>query len=160
RTWQVLVGRGHAPEHACLYCSEIGVLISGDQILPRISPIVGVWPQQPDDDPLSEFLASLDRLKLLPADTLVLPSHGLPFKGLHARADDLKRHHDERLGLLRRADGPATVLELSRVLFKRELDAQQMGFAAGETLSHANHLVALGEWRRELRADGVWLFGR
>lgn len=160
RIWQVVVGRGHAPEHACLYCQEAGVLISGDQILPRISPIVGVWPQQPDDDPLGDFLASLGKLKQLPADTLVLPSHGLPFRGLHARAADLERHHAERLELLRGAGGPATVLELCRILFKRELDPQQMGFAAGETLSHANHLVARGEWRRSLRDDGVWLFGR
>lgn len=163
RDWRVVVGRGHAPEHACLWCEELGVLISGDQILPRISPIVGVWPQQPDDDPLGDFLASLETLKQLPADTLVLPSHGLPFRGLHARADDLLRHHAQRLDLLRAAVsntlGPATALELSRTLFRRELDPQQMGFAVGETLSHANHLVALGEWARTVRDDGVWLFG-
>lgn len=159
RTWRVIIGRGHAPEHACLWCEELGVLISGDQILPRISPIVGVWPQQPDDAPLGEFLASLENLKVLPADTLVLPSHGLPFRGLHERADELLRHHAERLDRLRAAPGPATALELSRALFRRELDSQQMGFAVGETLSHANHLVARGEWRRETRDDGVWLFG-
>lgn len=159
REWQVVVGRGHAPEHACLWCAEANVLISGDQILPRISPIVGVWPQQPDDDPLGDFLASLETLKTLPADALVLPSHGLPFRGLHARADDLIHHHAQRLDQLRAAAGPATALELSRTLFRRELDPQQMGFAVGETLSHANHLVALGEWQRHSRADGVWLFG-
>ncbi|MCR6630779.1 MAG: MBL fold metallo-hydrolase [Magnetospirillum sp.] len=159
RRWRVVVGRGHAPEHACLWCEEAGVLIAGDQILPRISPIVGVWPQQPDDDPLGDFLASLDRLKVLPADTLVLPSHGLPFRGLHARADELIRHHEQRLDLLRSTAAPATALELSRTLFRRELDPQQMGFAVGETLSHVNHLVALGEWRRDIRDDGVWLFG-
>lgn len=160
RTWQVMVGRGHAPEHACLWCEELGVLIAGDQILPRISPIVGVWPQQPDDDPLGDFLASLENLKLLPADTLVLPSHGLPFRGLHARADELLHHHAQRLDRLRAAEQAATALELSRRLFTRELDPQQMGFAVGETLSHANHLVARGQWRRDTRADGVWLFGK
>jgi glyoxylase-like metal-dependent hydrolase (beta-lactamase superfamily II) len=159
RTWQVVVGSGHSPEHACLWCAEAGVLIAGDQILPRISPIVGVWPQQPDDDPLGDYLASLEKLKSLPPDTLVLPSHGLPFRGLHVRADDLLEHHAVRLDRLRGAAVPATALELSRALFRRELDAQQMGFAVGETLSHANHLVARGEWRRDTRADGVWLFG-
>ncbi|HLO75252.1 MAG TPA: MBL fold metallo-hydrolase [Magnetospirillum sp.] len=159
RDWRVVVGQGHAPEHACLWCPDAGVLISGDQILPRISPIVGVWPQQPDDDPLGDFLASLDMLKTLPADTLVLPSHGLPFRGLHLRADELLHHHAQRLDRLRAAATPATALELSRALFRRELDAQQMGFAAGETLSHANHLVELREWRRDCRDDGVWLFG-
>lgn len=157
--WQVVVGRGHAPEHACLWCAEAGVLISGDQILPRISPIVGVWPQQPDDDPLGAFLDSLEKLKTLPADALVLPSHGLPFRGLHIRADDLLAHHAQRLDRLRAAPVPATALELSRALFRRELDPQQMGFAVGETLSHANHLVVRGEWRRATRPDGVWEFG-
>lgn len=159
RLWQVIVGRGHAPEHACLWCEEAGVLISGDQILPRISPIVGVWPQQPDDDPLGDFLDSLAMLKTLPTDALVLPSHGLPFRGLHLRTDDLLDHHARRLDMLRATTTPATALELSRALFRRELDPQQIGFAVGETLSHANHLVKLGEWRRESRADGVWLFG-
>lgn len=159
RQWQVVVGRGHAPEHACLWCDEAGVLIAGDQILPRISPIVGVWPQQPDDDPLGAFLESLEKLKTLPADALVLPSHGLPFRGLHARADDLLHHHAQRLDQLRAAPLPATALELSRALFRRELDPQQMGFAVGETLSHANRLVSAGEWRRTTREDGVWLFG-
>ena len=97
RTWRVIEGGGHSPEHACLYCEEAGLLISGDQVLPRISPIVGVWPQQPESEPLSLFLDALDRLRQLPADTLVLPSHGLPFKGLHTRIDDLKAHHAERL---------------------------------------------------------------
>ncbi|MGE5516921.1 MAG: MBL fold metallo-hydrolase [Bacteroidota bacterium] len=159
RQWQVVVGRGHAPEHACLWCAEAGVLIAGDQILPRISPIVGVWPQQPDDDPLGAFLGSLEKLKTLPADALVLPSHGLPFRGLHARADDLLHHHAQRLDQLRAAPVPATALELSRALFRRELDPQQMGFAVGETLSHVNRLVSTGEWQRTTREDGVWLFG-
>jgi glyoxylase-like metal-dependent hydrolase (beta-lactamase superfamily II) len=159
RRWQVVVGRGHSPEHACLWCAEDNVLIAGDQILPRISPIVGVWPQQPDDDPLGDYLESLRRLKTLPADALVLPSHGLPFRGLHTRADALLAHHAERLDRLRAAPCPATALELSRALFRRELDAQQIGFAVGETLAHANHLVARGEWRRDARGDGVWLFG-
>ena len=89
----------------------------------------------------------------------MLPSHGLPFRGLHRRADDLLRHHAQRLDALRAAPTPATALELSRALFRRELDAQQMGFAVGETLSHANYLVGVGEWLRRTRADGVWEFG-
>jgi len=163
KRWRVVTGSGHSPEHACLFCEELGVLISGDQVLPRISPIVGVWPQQPDGDPLGDFLASLQKLKTLPADSLVLPSHGLPFGGrsegsLHARCDDLARHHEKRLGHLRAAAGePRTALHLARTLFRRELDAQQVGFAVGETLAHANYLVARGEMVREMR-DGVWAF--
>lgn len=159
RLWQVVVGSGHSPEHACLWCAEAEVLISGDQVLPRISPIVGVWPQQPDDDPLRDFLASLDILKRLPADTLVLPSHGLPFLGLHARCDDLVRHHESRLTqVLEATTTPVTALDLARVLFRREMDPSQLGFALGETLAHANCLVERGELRRMIRADGVWLY--
>lgn len=157
--WLVVEGSGHSPQHASLYCAEAGVLIAGDQILPRISPVVGVWPQQPDDNPLADFLASLEKLKELPADTLVLPSHGLPFRGLHARADELARHHRHRLHhLLEAATEPVTALMLARALFRRELDAQQLGFVIGETLAHANYLVENGSLVREQRADGVWLY--
>ncbi|MBC7908479.1 MAG: MBL fold metallo-hydrolase [Rhodospirillaceae bacterium] len=160
RLWQVVEGRGHSPQHACLWCAEAGVLISGDQVLPRISPIVGVWPQQPDDDPLRDFLTSLDTLKQLPDDALVLPSHGLPFLGLHARCDDLIRHHETRLTqLLEAATEPTTALDLAHVLFRRALDPQQLGFAMGETLAHANCLIERGLLKRDLK-DGVWLYVR
>ncbi len=159
RPWQVVTGSGHSPEHAGLWCKELGVLISGDQILPRISPVVGVWPQQPDGNPLADFLASLEKLKTLPDEMLVLPSHGLPFRGLHARCDDLARHHAKRLDILRSAVAqPRTALELTRALFRRELDASQIGFAVGETLAHANYLLARGEMVREMGADGVWRY--
>lgn len=159
REWQVVEGSGHSPQHACLYCAADGILIAGDQILPAISPLVGVWPQQPDDNPLADFLASLEKLKTLPADTLVLPSHGLPFRGLRERADELIAHHQERLERTRNgADHPATVLELTAALFRRQLDDLQLGFAVGETLAHANYLVTRGELRRTLSETGLWLF--
>lgn len=161
RAWRVLVGNGHSPEHACLVCDELNVIISGDQILPKISPVVGVWPQEPDSDPLTDFLRSLEKLRLLPPDILVLPSHKLPFRGLHARIDDLIAHHDERLDRTREGCArPATALEVLKVLFPRELDEYQTGFAMGETLAHLNHLVTRGEVRRRAREDGVWIFER
>lgn len=161
RSWRVIEGGGHSPEHACLYCEEAGLLISGDQVLPRISPIVGVWPQQPESEPLSLFLDALDRLRHLPADTLVLPSHGLPFKGLHTRIDDLKAHHAERLDrTLEACTAPATAVEVLKVLFKRPLDAHQLGFATGETLAHLHHLMRKGSVVRTLEADGVWRYRR
>ncbi|OAN48761.1 MBL fold metallo-hydrolase [Paramagnetospirillum marisnigri] len=159
RSWRVIEGGGHSPEHACLYCAEAGVLISGDQILPRISPIVGVWPQQPEAEPLSLFLDALTRLRELPADTLVLPSHGLPFRGLHQRVDELIAHHHERLErTLTACAEPATALQVLRVLFKRELDAHQMGFATGETLAHLHYLMKTGQVARDAGTDGVWRF--
>jgi len=160
RDWHIFVGRGHAPEHACLYCAELNVLISGDQILPRISPVVGVWPQEPDSDPLSLFLDSLKRLKeAFPADCLVLPSHKLPFRGLHERADELLAHHADRLAkALEACAEPVTALQALRHLFPRPLDAHQTGFAMGETVAHLNHLVKDGRLERRTNPDGVWLY--
>ena len=159
RSWRMIEGGGHSPEHACLYCAEAGLLISGDQVLPRISPIVGVWPQQPESEPLSLFLDALTRLRDLPADTLVLPSHGLPFRGLHTRIDELLAHHEERLErTLTACAHPVTALEVLKVLFKRELDAHQMGFATAETLAHLHHLMKKGTVTRALGGDGVWRY--
>lgn len=161
RTWKMVEGGGHSPEHACLWCPELNLLISGDQVLPKISPIVGVWPQEPDADPLSDFLAALERLKSLPAETLVLPSHKLPFTGLHSRLDSLIHHHDDRLAAtLTGCERPATALEVMKVLFPRVLDPHQTGFATGETLAHLNHMMAKGRILREDRGDGVWLYRR
>ena len=140
RRFRVLVGRGHAPDMLMLHDPTDGILIAADQVLPTISPNVSIMPLSPDPDPLASFLASLDALRELPADTLVLPSHGLPFRGLHARLDALAAHHVERLAALAAATSePVTAFELFPVLFRRELDAQQLSFALGETLAHLAH---------------------
>lgn len=160
RTWRVIVGTGHAPEHACLYSEEDRLLISGDQILPKISPNVSVYPSEPHADPLSAFLGSFARFMDLPADTLVLPSHGLPFRGLQQRIEDLLLHHDDRLAETEAACAqPTTAVELVKVLFRRELDAHQMFFAVGETLAHLHHLIMLERVESELR-DGVVIYRR
>lgn len=159
--WQVLVGTGHAPEHACLFCAELGVLISGDQILPRITPNVSLFAGEPDADPLGQFLASLDRFAPLPARTLVLPSHGLPFHGLHRRADDIRRHHEDRLDqLLAACDGAKCGADMVPVLFRRKLDAHQVMFAMGESLSHLARLEARGSLYRKTDADGIVRYRR
>jgi glyoxylase-like metal-dependent hydrolase (beta-lactamase superfamily II) len=159
RAWQVITGYGHAPEHAALYCGEIGVLISGDMVLPKISTNVSVWPEQPDADPLALFLASLDRYAQLPADTLILPSHGLPFRGLQARALALHEHHDARLAEVMAACArPVTAAEIVPVLFRRALDTHQMAFAMGESIAHLNHLLRRGKLRRETGADAIFRF--
>ncbi len=142
RAWRVIVGHGHAPEHASLYCAELGVLISGDMLLPRISTNISVFAGVPDADSLGWFLASLDRLRELPEDTLVLPSHGLPFRGLHFRVDQLHAHHADRCADLRLACAePKTAAELIPVLFPREItDPHQTMFAMGEAIAHLNYL--------------------
>ena len=97
--WACHAGHGHAPEHISLHCRALRVLISGDMVLPRISTNVSVIDIEPESNPLQLYLDSLRRLKAaLAADTLVLPSHGRPFAGLHTRIDQLVAHHDERLG--------------------------------------------------------------
>jgi glyoxylase-like metal-dependent hydrolase (beta-lactamase superfamily II) len=162
RRWRVIVGRGHAPEHACLYCADLGVVISGDQVLPKISPNVGVWPTEPEADPLALYMSSLEKLRAaVPGDVLVLPSHNLPFRGFDIRIEQLLLHHEQRLDLLEEACArPHTAAELVPVLFKRELDAHQLGFAIGETLAHLQRLRYAGRIRRETRPDGVWVYER
>jgi glyoxylase-like metal-dependent hydrolase (beta-lactamase superfamily II) len=150
RRWEVIVGLGHAPEQACLHCPELGVLIAGDQILPRITPNIGVWATEPLADPLSDYLASLERFRPVPQPTLVLPSHGFPFTGLHTRIDQLAAHHVERLDTLATAldRQGKTAVELLPALFPRALDSFQIGFALGETLAHLHCLASRGRARR------------
>ncbi|MEM7043499.1 MAG: MBL fold metallo-hydrolase [Pseudomonadota bacterium] len=159
--WRVLIGRGHAPEMMCLYQAERGVLIAADQVLQKISPNISVWPGEPDADPLSDYLESLQPFRDLPDSTLVLPSHGQPFVGLHARVDQLIHHHDDRLARALDAAGSGrTAVEIMPALFDRELDAHQLGFALGEALAHLNHLIAKGLMLRDTNADGVAVYSR
>lgn len=146
RRWEVMIGLGHAPEHACLYSAEAGVLIAGDQILPKITPNIGVWFTEPEANPLEDYLASLAPFRRLPADTLVLPSHNLPFTGLHRRLDELAAHHEVRFGRLAAAlDGAGkTAMELLPTLFPRPLDDFQIGLALGETIAHLHCMVGRG----------------
>lgn len=158
--WQALVGHGHAPEHISLHSAQAGVLISGDMVLPRISTNVSVIDLEPEADPLPLYLASLERLRALPADTLVLPSHGRPFTGLHERIDQLVAHHDERLGeaWAACADRPCSAADLLPVLFRRPLDLHQTTFAMGEAIAHLHALQSAGRVRPVAGSDGVLRF--
>ena len=160
--WTVIPGYGHSPEHAALHAAKRGVLISGDMLLPRISTNVSVWPADPDGDPLGRFLASLSPFERLPADTLVLPSHGLPFRGGAARVAELRAHHVARLGeledALRRSERPMSAGELVPVLFRRALDLQQRFFATGEAIAHLNHLWHAGRAQRHAGDGGALRF--
>jgi glyoxylase-like metal-dependent hydrolase (beta-lactamase superfamily II) len=157
--WRVMIGYGHAPEHACLYSRELGVLISGDQVLPRISTNVSVWPTEPEGNPLGLYLSSLDQFEQLPAATLVLPSHNLVFRGLHGRVQALRAHHRERLEeLLAACRQPRTAADMLPVLFRRKLDLSGTFFAMGESIAHLNHLWHRGRLSRSRGADGVYRF--
>ncbi len=159
--WRVIMGFGHAAEHASLYCDTLNVLIAGDMLLPRISTNVGVNPVNPDDDPLQWFLDAIAAYRDLPTDTLVLPSHGRPFRGIHERVDQLHAHHAERCALLINAcSTPKHAAGLIPVLFERDIaDAHQVMFAMGEAIAHLNHLMHTRRLRRlQDAADGVIRF--
>ena len=162
RKWRMIVGRGHSPEHACLYCDDADVLISGDQVLPKISPNVSVWPQEPEGRPLGMFIDTMAHLRAeVGGDPLVLPSHNWPFRGFHARLDDLDAHHVERLDeTLDALHEPSTGVDVLYRLFKRKLDEHQTFFAIGETLAHLHHLIEDGRVARATGEDGVDVFTR
>lgn len=156
RDWRVVVGSGHSPEHACLYNEAAGVLIAGDQVLPRISPNVSLGVTEPNADPLGEWFASIAKLKTLPADLLVLPGHGDPFTGLHARLDAMDCEHRERLDSLATfLAEPARARDCFARLFSRAIGPDMLAMATGEALAHLRRLEIEGRVRRETR-DGVW----
>ncbi len=156
RDWDVIVTGGHAFAHAAFHDPVGKVLIAGDQILPEISPVVAVYEMTPASDLLGDFLGSFSAFAHVADDALVLPSHGLPYRGLHRRIEDLRHHHEERLGqtldLLR---APRTAREVAALMFPKVHDVDGIGFAVGEVLAHVNHLVRLGRLERILDAGGV-----
>ena len=158
--WRCISGFGHAPEHIALYSEALGVLISGDMVLPRISTNVSVYDMEPEGDALTQFLDSLDRYLPLPETTLVLPSHGKPFTGLHERINQLKDHHTDRLAEVMQACGerPCSAMDIIPIMFTRKLDLHQTTFAIGEAVAHLHRLWHGGELTRERGADGVYRF--
>ncbi len=157
RAWRCIAGYGHAPEHISLHCAELGVLISGDMVLPRISTNVSVIDIEPEANPLPLYLRSIEALRALPAGTLVLPSHGKPFVGLHERIGQLQAHHDARLAdvLTACAAAPQSAADLLPVLFRRPLDLHQTTFAMGESVAHLHALAEEGRLQAVPGSDGV-----
>ncbi|WP_322033896.1 MBL fold metallo-hydrolase [Paraburkholderia sp. J76] len=158
--WRVMVGRGHTPEHACLHSEQSGILISGDQVLPRISSNVSVHPLEPNADPLGEWLASIETFRAaLPDDTLVLPSHNEPFFGLHERLQRLASGVERALERLRASLAePKRAVDVFGVLFARSIDMRDpmsRTLATGEALAYLNYLVKRGEARVEIGPDGA-----
>ncbi|TCG02416.1 MBL fold metallo-hydrolase [Paraburkholderia strydomiana] len=156
--WRVVTGNGHSPEHACFYCAELKLLISGDQVLPRISSNVSVFPTEPDADPMADWLASLEKLRqIIPDDVLVLPAHNEPFRGLHARLEYLTRSQHAALDRLRDAlTQPKRAVDVFAELFSRPIgfEPDLLGMATGESIAHLNYLLQRGEAEMELGSDG------
>jgi glyoxylase-like metal-dependent hydrolase (beta-lactamase superfamily II) len=158
RRWRIIPGYGHSTEHASLADEQARVLIAGDMLLPRISTNVAVWASEPDADPVQRFLDSIAAFEALSPDTLVLPSHGLPFRGIAARVAQLRAHHADRLAELHRflanTRAPQSAHDAIPILFRRTLDIHQRFFAIGEAIAHLNHLGRTGRATREVRDDG------
>lgn len=161
RSWEVVTGHGHSPEHSCLYSADLKLLISGDQILPKISSNVSVHPVEPDANPMAEWYASLDRLQArVPDNVLVLPAHNDCFHGLHARIDQLRHGQDAALERLRVAlREPKRVVDVFEALFRRpigESDTAQLSLATGEAIACLNYLTERREALREVRDGVAW----
>ncbi|TFZ02732.1 MBL fold metallo-hydrolase [Ramlibacter henchirensis] len=159
--WEVVTGNGHSPEHACLYCAGRRLLISGDQVLPRISSNVSVQPMEPGANPMADWLASLEKLRSrVPDDVLVLPAHNECFRGLHARLRQLETGQHEALDKLReRLREPRRVVDCFVALFRRTIepgDASLLGMATGETVACLNWLIARAEAVRWIERDVAW----
>ncbi|MBN3856001.1 MBL fold metallo-hydrolase [Paraburkholderia sp. Ac-20340] len=160
RDWRVVTGFGHSPEHCALLCEQTGVLISGDMVLPRISTNVSVFDMEPEGNPLGLYLESLGRYETMAADTLVLPSHGKPFRGVRTRIAQLREHHVARLAEVLEActNAPQSAADIVPLMFKRKLDMHQLTFAMGEALAHLHLLWFEGQLTRRIGEDGVIRF--
>ncbi|RKF16035.1 MBL fold metallo-hydrolase [Roseovarius spongiae] len=162
RTWDVRVGNGHAPEHLTLWSRDDGLVIAGDQIIASISPNIGVYPTEPEADPLAGWLDSCARFRALArSDHVVLSGHKLPFTGLALRMRQLiDNHHGALARLMERLGEPRTAAECFPPLFKRRIDQGTYGLALVEAVAHLNHLHQAGRIERSARADGAWLWRR
>jgi glyoxylase-like metal-dependent hydrolase (beta-lactamase superfamily II) len=163
-SWEVVTGSGHSPEQSCLYCADLQMFISGDQVLPRISSNVSVYPSEPDADPMADWRASLDRIQArVPRDVLVLPAHNDCFHGLHVRIEELRKGQDEaEEQLLTLLETRQRVVDVFPTLFHRKVamsDAAQLGMATGEALANLHYLMRRGQVEREV-VDGIAWYRR
>jgi len=160
--WRAVLGRGHSPEHICLYSAQAGLLISGDQVLPKITSNVSVFPTEPEADPLTEWLDSLRAIaREIPDEVLVLPSHNEPFQGLHARIQQLIDGHEQALSRVRESLlEPKTASDIFPLLFRRRVDNDMLVMATGESIAHLNCLLRRGQAVRTLDEAGVFWYRR
>ncbi|MBL4584660.1 MAG: MBL fold metallo-hydrolase [Pseudomonadales bacterium] len=162
RKWTVLIGHGHSPEHASYYCEELDVIIGGDMLLPKITPAISVSMEEPNGNPLQQFLDSLEQFYDIPDSVLVLPSHELPYYNLHTRLDELKAHHHERCQLIvDNCEQSKSAMEVTDIMFAhRELNDFDVLMALGEAVAHLHMLMYNGRLKRFANEQGSWEFIR
>ncbi|WP_050528158.1 MBL fold metallo-hydrolase [Pseudorhodobacter aquimaris] len=158
RRWRIHTGDGHAPEHATFWSLDDHLVLGGDQLLPSISANIGVYPTEPDADPLAEWLASCARFQPMARHShMVLPGHKLPFTGLPIRLKQMIENHISALKRLRKhLQTPQTAAQCFLPIFKRDITGDAYGMALVEAVAHLNHLLHRGEVSRTMGADGVW----
>lgn len=162
RRWRVRIGHGHAPEHATLWSEDDDLVLGGDQLLPSISPNLGVYPTEPEADPVADWLASCRAFQLLARDDhFVLPGHKLPFYGLPTRLEQLIENHVSALDRLETALAtPASAGDSFLPIFKREIGKGEYGLALVEAFAHCQHLWKAGRVSRTQRADGAFVYAQ
>ncbi len=155
--WQVIDAPGHADGQICLYEASAQILLAADQVLPKITPNVSVWPESAPN-PLRAYLASLPQIAELPA-VLVLPGHREPFSNLRERCLEIIQHHAERLAFMQRLAGAGrSAYAISTEAFAlAELTPHQVRFAMAETLAHLVYLESEGRMR-SVEQNGTTLF--
>lgn len=158
RRWQVRIGHGHAPDHATLWSMDDALVLGGDQLLPGISANIGVYPTEPDADPLAEWITSTRAfIPHARADQVILPGHKLPYTGLPFRLDQMVENHISALARLRAAlDQPRTAIDCFPLLFKREIGPAEFGLALAESVAHLNYLLQRNEVLRVLTPEGAY----
>ena len=161
RVWKPVFGSGHSPDHVSFFCEKDRIMLGGDMLLPRITPIIAVWWQEPNADPLKGYIEFLETLGSIGSDALILPAHNRPYKELQRRVADLIFHHNERLEITYEACKNENSAEaIMQELFIRKLDPFQTRFAIGETIAHINNLLKKGTLKRRLDDDGVYFYSQ
>jgi glyoxylase-like metal-dependent hydrolase (beta-lactamase superfamily II) len=158
KPWRVITGNGHSPDHVCLLQEELNIFISGDQVLPRISSNVSVFPTEPEGDPLADWIASCKKLQaLVPAGVLTLPSHNEPFLGVQERFAHLIDGHERSLDRVEKRlhEAPRRAVDLFGALFARKIGPDLLGMATGEAIAHVHCLVGRGRAKKRVDADGI-----
>ena len=160
RRWAVHTGDGHAPEHATFWSLDDSLVLAGDQVLSTITPNLGVYPTEPEADPVGEWMETCRRLQTLARpEHLVLCGHRLPFVGLSERLRQLVEHHTNALDRLRdHLAVPRSAAECFAPLFGRQIGDREYELALCEAAAHCNHLHQTGAVIRERRSDGAWLY--
>jgi len=162
RNWDIRMGNGHAPEHLTLWSQDGDLVIGGDQLLLSISPNLGVYPTEPDADPVKDWIDSCGGfLPFATDDQFILTGHKLPYSGLPKRLEQMIANHHEALDrLINSLDTPKSAGECFAPLFGRSIGAGEYGLALVEAVGHLNHLHQTGLASRELREDGAFVFQR